>query len=109
MQDLVDITEYLHEMEKSQIHQLGLFLGLSHTKLNKMDPSTFLEDVIAAWLHQDDWVKMRGEPSWMVLINALKLPRVGQTGIAAKIAKDRGLQHNSGSCHSAQQLLTSSL
>ena len=94
MPDLVDITGYLHEMEKSQIHELGLVLGLSHTNLKKMDPSTFLNDVIAAWLRQEDWVKMCGEPSWMVLIKALKLPRVGQMGIAAKIAKRRGLQDN---------------
>ena len=96
MQDLVDITEPLVEMEKNQIHQLGLVLGLNHTKLKtKMESSsTFLEDVIAAWLRQEDSVKMRGEPSWMVLIDALKIPRVGQMGIAAKIAKRIGLQDN---------------
>lgn len=93
MLDLVDITEYLHEMEKNQIHELGLVLGLSYTNLKKMDSSsTFLNDVIAAWLRQEDWVnKMCGEPSWMVLINALKQPRVGQAGLAAKIAKHIGL------------------
>ena len=96
MPDLVDITGYLHEMEKNQIYQLGLVLGLDHIKLKKkMDSSsTFLEDVIAAWLCQEDSVKMRGEPSWMVLIKALKIPRVGQMGIAAKIAERIGLQDN---------------
>ena len=95
MQHLVDITDPLLEMEKNQIYELGLVLGLNHTKLTgKMDSLTFLEDVIAAWLRQEDYVKMRGEPSWMVLIRALRVPRVGQMGIAVKIAKQKGLQDN---------------
>jgi len=60
-----------------------------------MDSSSiYLEDVIAAWLFQEDYVKMHGEPSWMLLINALKIPRVGQTGITAKIANCIRLQDN---------------
>ena len=62
MQHLVDITDPLLEMEKNQIYELGLVLGLNHTKLtSKMDSLTFLEDVIAAWLCQEDYVKMWGD------------------------------------------------
>lgn len=56
-----------------------------------MDSTTFLEDIIAAWLREEDGVKEKGEPTWTVLVNALKHPRVGQTGIANDIAKDKGL------------------
>lgn len=79
-------------MQKDDIYKLGLVLGLNHTKLReKMDSRTFLEDAIAAWLHKEDYVKDRGEPTWTVLVNALQHPTVKQTGIADNIAKDRGL------------------
>ena len=55
-----------------------------------MDSTIFLNDVIAAWLRKEDKVTAKGEPSWTVLINALKHSRVGQTGIANNIAKDKG-------------------
>ena len=83
----MDITDYLFEMEKIDVYNLGLLLGLSHHKLKtKMDSRTFLDDVIAAWLRKEDQVKKKGEPSWTVLVNALKHPRVGQIGIANNIA-----------------------
>ena len=55
------------------------------------DSKTFLDDVISAWLRKEDQVMDRGEPSWRVLISALKHRRVRQTGIASSIAKDKGL------------------
>ena len=54
-----------------------------------MDSATFLDDVIAAWLRKEDQVTEKGEPSWTVLVNALKHRRVGQTGIANNIVKDK--------------------
>ena len=91
-EDLVDITDYLFEMEKIDVYNLGLLLGLSHHKLKtKMDSSTFLDDVIAAWLRKEDQVKKKGEPSWTVLVRALKHRRLQQTGIADVIVKDKGL------------------
>ena len=91
-EDLVDITDYLLEMEKIDVYNLGLLLGLSHHKLKtKMDSSTFLDDVIAAWLRKEDQVKKKGEPSWTVLVRALKHRRLQQTGIADDIVKDKGL------------------
>ena len=74
------------------MHDLGLVLGITHTKLKIMTNSTtFRSDIIAAWLHQEDHVKENGEPSWTVLVNALNSDHVKQMGIADKIAMDKGL------------------
>ena len=89
--DLLDITDYLLHMEKAHIYNLGLVLGLRQTKLKAFkDSDSFLDDTISAWLRKEDQVIEKGEPSWTVLISALKHRRVGQSGIADKIAKDRG-------------------
>ena len=89
---LTDVSDYLLDLQKQQMHQLGLVLGLNHIKLKAMmhATTTFREDVIAAWLRMEDYVKERGEPSWSVLIRALEHRRVGQNGIANKIVKDKG-------------------
>ena len=90
--DLVDITNYLLPLEKIHIYNLGLVLGISQHKTKAMmDSSTFLDDVIAAWLRREDPVKKNGEPSWTVLVRALEHPRVGQCGIAQNIRKEKGL------------------
>ena len=87
--DLLDITDYLLDLDKSHIYHLGLVLGLRQTKVKTLkDSDTFLDDVITAWLRKEDQVTEKGEPSWTVLVNALKHRRVGQTGIANNIAKD---------------------
>ena len=90
--DLFDITTYLDVMEKSHIYHLGLVLGIRQTKLKALKDSsdTFLDDVISAWLRKEDQVTEKGDPSWTVLVNALKHARVGQLGISNKIAKDKG-------------------
>ena len=85
--DLLYVTDYLQNMEKIHVYNLGLVLGLRHNKVKTtMDSATFLDDVIAAWLRKEDNVTAKGEPSWTVLVNALKHHRVGQTGIANSIA-----------------------
>ena len=77
-------------MEKTDVYNLGLVLGLSRRKVvAKMDSKTFLDDVITAWLQKEDQVKAK--PSWTVLVSALNHRRVGKTGIAITIAKDKGL------------------
>jgi len=92
-EDLLEITDYLIGMEKAQIYGLGVALGLRQNKVKAMkDSDTCLDDVIAAWLRKEDNVKKIGEPSWTVLIGALKNRRVGQIGIADEIAKEKGLQ-----------------
>ena len=87
--DLLSITDYLLDMDKSHIYNLGLVLGLRQTKVKTLkDSDTFLDDVITAWLRKEDQVAEKGEPSWTVLVNALKHRRVGQTGIAKTIANN---------------------
>ena len=82
-------------MEDGHMYNLGLVLGLRQDKVKKMmdTSNTFRDDVIAAWLRKEDRVKEK--PSWKVLINALKHRRVGQTGIANKIAGEKGLMTES--------------
>jgi len=90
----MEITEYLIDLEKTDVYNLGLVLGLSRRKVvANMDSKIFLDDVITAWLRKEDQVK--GEPSWTVLVSALKHRRVGKTGIATNIANDKGLSRNS--------------
>ena len=50
------------------------------------DSKTFLDDMIAAWLQKVDRV---GVPTWQRLVKALTHKRVGQTGIANEIEKDK--------------------
>ena len=80
-------------MERTQIYHLGVVLGLRQNKVEdwKASSDIILDKVIAAWLRKEDKVTEKGEPSWAVLIKALKHPRVGQTGIANNIAKKQGL------------------
>ena len=69
-----------------------MVLGLDHSKLKaNMNSPTFLYDVIHAWLQKEDHVEEKGEPSWTTLVKALKQRRVGQTGVANRIMKDKGL------------------
>lgn len=90
IKQVVDITDYLVDMQREDIYELGLALRLDYTKLkDKMGSHSFKEDVIAAWLRKED--NFREEPTWTVLIEALKHSRVKQMGIADKIAKDKGL------------------
>ena len=82
-----EVTNYLQDMNTTQIYHLGLLLGLSHCRVKAYkDSSNFLNDVIAAWLRKVDQVTEKGEPSWIVLISALKHRRVEQPSIANKIA-----------------------
>ena len=91
-EDFLEITKYLIDLEKTDVYNLGLVLGLSQHKVKaKKDSDTFLDDIITAWLLKEDQVIKKGEPSWTVLVSALQHRRIGQTGIACKIAKDKGL------------------
>lgn len=84
----MNITDYLLELEKTHIYNLGMVLGLKQTKVKALkDSDTFLDDVIAAWLRKEDQVKEK--PSWTVLIKALRHQRLEQRGIADKIALER--------------------
>ena len=84
---MIEITDYLFELDKTHIYHLGLVLGLSRHRVKEMEDSkTFLDDMIAAWLKKVDQV---GAPTWQKLVEALKHWRLGQIGIASEIEKDK--------------------
>ena len=88
--DLVDVTNYLLDLQHDDIYNLGLTLGLYYPRLNKMKTSKrFRDDVIAAWLQKEDQVQKMGIPTWKNLVKALRHSRVKQTRVANKIADDR--------------------
>ena len=83
----MEITDYLLRLDKPSIYHLGMVLGLSHHRMKEIkDSETFLDDMIAAWLQKVDQV---GVPTWQRLVKALRHRRVGQTGIASEIEKDK--------------------
>ena len=84
---MIEITDYLLELDKSNIYHLGLVLGFSYHRVIEMkDSETFLDDMITAWLQKVDRVEV---PTWQRLVEALRHKRVGQTGIASEIEKDK--------------------
>ena len=91
--DILDVRKYLLNLGHTEIHCLGLTLGLNHLHLKKMreDSDTFREDMIAAWLQKEDQVTRRGLPTWETLVNALRNDQVKQNGVADKIATDKNL------------------
>ena len=91
--DHFDITEYLTDLDDAHIYHLGIVLGLTVLNLKAMQrtPVSFLDDVISAWLRQENAVAQRGPPTWRTLAKALRHKRLGQEGIAAKITQDKGL------------------
>ena len=89
---MAEISAYLGRMESAKILNLGMVLGLDYIKLkNNMSSETFLLDTIYAWLQKEDNAANKGNPTWRTLVNALKSKGVGQTGIAAEIAKDKNI------------------
>ena len=84
---MIEITDYLLELDKNHTYHLGLVLKLSHHRVKEMkDSETFLDDMIAAWLQKVDRVEV---PTWQRLVEALRHRRVGQTGIASEIEMDK--------------------
>ena len=88
--DLIEVADYLLDLDRTDIHNLGLTLGLSHHHLKSMrDSATFRDDMIAAWLVKEDQVLKRGVPTWETLVKALRDRRVNQIGVAEKIVAEK--------------------
>ena len=81
MEDHFEITEFLRNLDKNVLIRLGGALGLSYSKLKKMEP--LCEEMVAAWLNKEDNVSKSGEPSWKSLKAALI--KISQTGLADTI------------------------
>ena len=91
--DLIEVTNYLLDLQHDNIYNLGLTLGLYQPHLKKIETSkTFRDDVIAAWLQKEDQVLKIGIPTWDSLVKALKHPRVKQTVVANKIADEKTIR-----------------
>ena len=93
MDDLVEVTDYLNNLNKSHIYNLGLVLGLDYNRVvdlrdNCGSNQDFLDSVVASWLQKEDRVK---DVSWTALITALRNKRLRQNGIAERIAKKHGM------------------
>ena len=90
---LYEIMPFLHDLNKENVHLLGLALGISQRRLNTKDVASFLREVIADWLNGVDMVnETSGQPSWRSLMSALRHPIVRQTGIANNIAVAKKLK-----------------
>ena len=88
--DLAEITSYLHPLGKTTVFKLGLVMGLDYNRLKPLiDSPDFLEDMLAGWLEKVDQVQKTGVPTWKRLVEALRDPRVGQSGIARIIEHDK--------------------
>ena len=84
MDHLINVTDSLRDLNNEQIIKVGAKLGLSFPALQRM--KTLPEDMVAAWLREEDKVTITsGPPSWISLVTALEA--VGQMGIASKIRK----------------------
>ena len=74
--DLVDVMDYVHNLNQSALKKLGLQLGLLDSTLDKLLDQTRPEEygmkVMSAWLNQRDNVAKRGKPTWTTLATALK-------------------------------------
>ena len=86
--DLDEVTKYLLDLGNTDIHNLGIALGLYHPHLKNIETSaTFRDEMIAAWLQKEDQVTKKGVPTWETLVKALRDRRVRQTGVAAEIER----------------------
>ena len=93
---LLEITNYLQGLEKTDLYNLGIVLGLSLNRVTYLQERysclEFCDNIVNCWLQRVDGVDaMNMVPSWRNLVLALKHPRVGQTGLADRIAKEREL------------------
>ena len=86
MDDLQEVTEYLKDLDDTDIKRLGLALGLSHRRLQKM--TTLPEDMVLSWLRGDDNVSATsGTPSWSSFAKTLN--KRGHTNISFKVREGK--------------------
>ena len=84
------MSDYFSNLNAPHLFSLGLELGISYTRLKDMEPkSSFRADLAAVWIEGVDQVKKKGKATWRRLVEALRVKRVGQNGLADKIEKER--------------------
>ena len=80
------------DLNRFDVYNLGLVLGLDLRKVKKMkDSDTFLDDVLVAWLRREDNIEERGTPSWSTLVKALRHRLLGQSAVASDICRDKNM------------------
>lgn len=80
------ITQRLRDLGNEELMALGGALGLYFPHMKRMPLSSFMSDMVAAWLNKEDNVSIAsGAPSWNSLVKALK--SVEQHGIAHDISQ----------------------
>ena len=87
------MTRYLLPLEKDHLYDLGIVLGIDRRRIKDLRESSqtttqFCDSVIEAWLQRVDRVET--EPSWRCLVLALQSDRLKQTGVARKVAEEKG-------------------
>ncbi len=80
------ITKCLCDLGNEELMALGGALGLYYPHMKRMSPSSFMGDMLAAWLNKEDNVMAAsGDPSRASLIKALKC--IEKHGIAQEISQ----------------------
>ena len=84
MADHSAVTQELRDLSKKDLYGVGKVLGLYFPHLQWME--YLLDEMVAAWLREDDNVRQAtGPPTWASLAAALE--STGHNGIAFKIRK----------------------
>ena len=88
---MAEISKYLIKLDKPHLLNLGMVFGLSFPKLKGLQESPdFMNTLVARWILKQDYVIEKGlRPTWRNLVVGLKDERVGQTGLANDIARDK--------------------
>lgn len=92
MDDLSEVRQYLHHLDRDQLRTLGLVLGIHPMTLSEHDQATkatYLYQLLAAWLLQQDNVMQKCPPTWKNLVGSLRNDQLRQNGIAQKIETEK--------------------
>ena len=92
LDDDLEVSEYLIDLNGGKLETLGRVLGLSHaavTNCREHDVATYRKSLVTAWFNKQDKVMEKGAPSWTTLVSALRSGHLRQNGIADKITKEK--------------------
>ena len=88
MDDHRAVTVELKNLSKEGLIGLGTALGLYYSHLQRIGGESLSDEMVAAWLREDDGVtKATGPPTWASL--AATLEAIGHTGVASRIRESK--------------------
>lgn len=83
-----EVLKYLQVLDKQHILRLGGALGLNYDTLHNDENRVNTDHMVAAWLRKaDNVLRVKGEPTWRILIEALR--EIRQEGVAIQIEKEQ--------------------